>query len=416
MAIGRISKRTISALSCPAGKDKIFLWDDSLSGFGVAALASGKKVYVAQYRHAGRSRRVTIGAHGRLTPEQARTFAKGLLGDATRGIDVTADRRAARAIPRFSEIADEFMTRHVAPKRKRRTFDGYESLLRLHILPALGALRVTDIRRHHVEALHRSLPAKGAANRVLALTRAVLNYAARAHDELSLPPNPAAHIAANPEQGRERFLNKAEMARLGAALRRAETIGLPWDVDLNKPRSKHAPKPERRLRILDPFALAAIRLLLFTGARANEIVTAKWEWIDFERGFLNLPDSKTGRKTIVLSAEALEVLETLPRVEGNPFVIAGRDSHARGDLKRPWAAIRKEAGLEDVRLHDLRHSFASIGAGAGMGLPVIGSLLGHAQPSTTHRYAHFAADPVRRAADVIGTTIAAALAGKPAGA
>jgi integrase len=226
--------------------------------------------------------------------------------------------------------------------------------------------------------------------------------------------NPAKGIKRNPEQGRERYLSTDELARLGDALVEAETSGLPYSVDETKPKAKHAPKPENRCRKLNPFAVAAMRLLILTGARLSEIMTAKWDFIDFERGLLNLLTSKTGKKPIFLSAAALEVLTSLPRVDGNPFLIPGqKDGAPRTDLKKPWAAVTEAAGLPGLRIHDLRHSFASVGAGASLGLPIIGKLLGHTQPATTARYAHLDADPIRRAAETIGNTIAAALNRKP---
>jgi integrase len=189
-----------------------------------------------------------------------------------------------------------------------------------------------------------------------------------------------------------------------------------WSVDETKPTASHAPKAEKRRRTLDPFAVAAIRLLILTGARLREILHARWEHVDFERGILLLPDSKTGKKPVYLSAAALTILSTLPRIAGNPHIISGEQVGApRADLKRPWAAVTQAAGLEGVRIHDLRHSFASIGAGASMGLPVIGKLLGHSQAATTHRYAHLDTDPLRRAVDTIGATISAAMDGNKGG-
>jgi integrase len=186
-----------------------------------------------------------------------------------------------------------------------------------------------------------------------------------------------------------------------------ETEGLPWCGEFE---SKHTPKEENRRTVLDTFAIAAIRLLILTGARLREILDAQWQHVDFERGILFLPDSKTGRKPIYLSAAPLTILAGLPRIEGNPFIIAGaKDGAPRADLKKPWAAVTKSASLDGLRIHDLRHSFASIGAGASLGLPIIGKLLGHSQTATTHRYAHLDADPMRRAAETIGSTIAAAM-------
>jgi integrase len=410
MAQGSISNRSVDALVCPANKDRQFLWDDELSGFGVAAFPSGKKVYVCQYRQAGRSRRANIGEHGRLTPKQARSEAKKLLGAVESGADPIAARRKERAVPLFREVASEFMRTHISAKRKPRTHESYEALLRLYILPAIGRLPLTEIRRAHVSKMHSGAANPGAANRALTVVSSIWNWAGKQHEDLGLPPNPAAGIARNPERRCERFLTGDELARLGDALARAETIGLPYDVDEAKPGAKHAPKPENRLRKLDPFAIAAIRLLLFTGARLREILHAKWNYVDLERGLLNLPDSKTGRKSIFLSGPAMDVLAGLPRIASNPHIIPGERAGApRADLKKPWAAVCKTAGIPGVRLHDLRHSFASIGAGASLGLPVIGKLLGHSQPSTTARYAHLDSDPMRRAVNQIGATISAAM-------
>ena len=403
------------ALRCQMGKDRIFLWDDALAGFGVAAFPSGTKVYVAQFRKDGRSRRVAIGEHGRLTPDEARSEAKKLLGAVEKGVDPVEERRLARGIRTFREIADEFMQRHVTPKRKDSTRYEYERLLEVHIYPTIGSRRITDVRRVDVARLHAELADRPfVANRCVALVSSVWNWAAR-REEVQFANNPAKGIDRNPEQGRERYLTSKEFERLGNALRTAETSGLPWTVDETKPKAKHVPKADKRRTIADPFAVAAIRLLILTGARLREILHARWESVDFERGIIHLEDSKTGRKPIYLSAAALSVLSDLPRIEGNPYLIpGGRDGAPRADLKRPWASILKAAKLEGVRIHDLRHSFASIGAGASMGLPIIGRLLGHSQPQTTAKYSHLQADPLRRAADTIGATISAAMDGKQA--
>jgi integrase len=415
MTTGRITKRSVDALACPPGKDREFLWDDAVSGFGVAAFPSGKKVYVAQYRHGGRSRRATIGEHGRLTPDEARSEAKQLLGIVEAGSDPIAERRAAREVQTFKAVADDFLSLHAATKRKARTVAEYQRILQAHILPVIGSKRIVDVRRADVARLHAGLVRTPyEANRTLAVVSAVWNWARR--DEVAATGNPAKAIERYPGQGRERFLTSEEFARLGDALRLAETTGLPWQVDETKPAARGAPKAETRSRTLDPFAVAAIRLLILTGARLREILDARWEHVDLERGVIFLPDSKTGRKPVYLSAAAQSVLASLPRVNGNPHIIAGeREGAPKADLKRPWAAVTKAASLDGVRLHDLRHSFASIGAGASMGLPVIGKLLGHTQAATTHRYAHLDADPLRRAVETIGSTIDAAMRGEKAG-
>jgi integrase len=229
---------------------------------------------------------------------------------------------------------------------------------------------------------------------------------------LVLASNPARGIEQYPEKGRERYLTADELSRLGDAVREGETAGLPYDIDEAKPTAKHAPKEFHRRTKIGPHAAAAIRLLILTGARLREILHLKWDHVDLERGLLLLPDSKTGKKAIVLNAPALDILANLPRV--GAYVIAGQsagsdDDKPRADLNRPWRAIVKRANLNGLRIHDLRHTHASVGAGLGLGLPIIGKLLGHTQASTTARYAHLDADPLRRASEHIGSRLAAAM-------
>jgi integrase len=248
------------------------------------------------------------------------------------------------------------------------------------------------------------------ANRSLAVVSAIWNWAAR-RDEVSFADNPARAIERYPERGRERYLTTDELARLGDVLREGETTGLPYSVDETKPNAKHAPKADHRRVKLDPFAVAAIRLLILTGARLREMLDAQWSQLDLERGVLFLADSKTGKKPLYLSATVQAVLASIPRVKGNPHIIAGAlEGAPRADSNKPWRAVCKAAKLDGLRIHDLRHSFASFGAAASLGLPIIGKLLGHSQAATTHRYAHLDADPLRRAVDTIGNTIAAAMA------
>lgn len=414
MPTGRISKRSVDALNCPAGKDREILWDDDLAGFGVTVFPSGNKVYVVQFRKDGRSRRTQIGKHGRLTPDEARSEAKKLLGLIETGADPIQAKRAAREVPAFRDVAKDFLAQHSATKRKPRTHSEYDRLLEKRILPEIGNVRIADLNRAAVARLH-SLISKQApisANRAIALISTIWSWASR-RDIVSLSENPARGLERNREQAAERFLTSDEFSRLGEALRKAETEGLDWEVDESHPKAKHHAKPENRRTIADPYAVAAIRLLILTGARLSEILKLQWEQIDFERGIAFLPDSKTGKKPVYLSAAALAVLATIPKVEGNPHIIVGaKKGQPRVDLKKPFAAIRKAAGLQKLRIHDLRHSFASVGAGASLGLPIIGKLLGHKVATTTARYSHLDADPLRRAADKIGNTIAAVMDSK----
>jgi integrase len=270
----------------------------------------------------------------------------------------------------------------------------------------LGARRAREITLADVAKLHRKIGTQApvTANRVVALISALFSWAARL-GQVPEDCNPARGITRFREKGRERFLSSEEVARLGDTLRQAETIGLPWIVDESGPKAKHVPKTNRRTKI-SPFATAAIRLLLLTGCRLREILNLRWEEFDRERGMLLLPDSKTGRKPIILSGAALAVLEGIPRV--SEYVVSGRNpDRARRDLKRPWEAIRTCAGLGHIRLHDLRHSFAATGAASNLGLPIIAKLLGHKRAETTSRYAHIAADPLKVAADAIASQLAA---------
>jgi integrase len=412
MPTQRISKSTVDTLFCPHDKDRDIVWDDKLKGFGVAVFPSGVKTYVAQYRKDGRSHRVVIGKHGRLTPDEARREAKAMLGDVEKGFNPAIERRTKRKAPTLTKTAEGFLA-YAFAKKKVSTAKGYESALRLHVLPVLGSKRLNDIQAADVEKLHASMSdRRPQANRTLDVLSAVWTWAAR-QKHVDAASNPAKGVEKYGESGRERYLSRDEFLRLSEALTAAETTGLPYSVDESKPTAKHAPKPGNRYRKFDRHSVAAIRLLMLTGARLRELLHAKWEHVDLERGMIFLPDSKTGRKPIYLSAAAAAILSALPRIDGNPYVIPGeKTGQPRADLKRPWDAICEVAGLDGVRLHDLRHSFASVGAGASLGLPIIGKLLGHSQPSTTQRYAHLDADPMRRAVETIGSTIAAAMAGK----
>jgi integrase len=438
MSHKKLTVGSIGALRCPPGKDREFLWDTVTRGFGVRAMAAGSKSFVIQFRQNRAQHRMTIGEVGQIDLEDARDLAKIYVGAVAQGKDPIEERRARQQVRTFREIADDFMRLHVAAKKKPRTHDEYDRLLRLHICPVLGGRPITAITKADVARLHNGLSDRpSAANRCLALFDTIWNWAA-GKGELT-GPTPTKGLERNAERSRERYLTPDELRRLGKALREAETTGLPWVVDEQGPKAKHLPKANRAT-VLDVHAVAAIRLLMLTGARLREILEARWDYIDWQRGMMFLPDSKTGRKTLYLSDVALNILEEIPRVPGNPHIIPGsKKGEPRADLKRPWSAIVRAAGLlkpiekpdpkaktglqkkrkriseaqPSVRLHDLRHTFAATGAGSSLGLPVIGKLLGHSQARTTQRYAHLDADPMHKAANLIGSQIAAALAHKP---
>jgi integrase len=387
---GKITKRSVDALKLGADGAEAVLWDGELKGFGVRVQRGDAKSYVLHYRvGTGRGaplRKLTIGRHGSpWTAELARAEAKRLLGLVAQGKDPAGAKADAKVAPTVAELAARFLAEHAEAKRKASTAKEYRRLFEHVVLPAIGKRKVADVTRRDIERLHqarRATPTE--ANRALACLSTMFNIAER----WGMRPdgsNPCRHVEKYPQRRRERFLSPAELARLGDAL--AAHDG-------------------------SPFAVAAVKLLVFTGARLGEVLGLRWEWIDFDRGEARLPDSKTGAKTLHLPPPALAVLVALPRLEGNPYVIAGaKEGAALVNLEKPWRAIRHPAGLDDVRLHDLRHAFASVAASSGMGLPIIGKMLGHTQAATTARYAHLASDPVKAAAATVAGKIAAAMAG-----
>jgi integrase len=408
----RITKRTVDALRSRC--NEFTVWDNAVTGFGVRVRPSGAKSYVVVYRAgAGRGapvRRYTIAAVSKITPEHARTRAKIILGAVAHGHDPANQKTDERGMPTVAELADRFMSEHVTTKRKGRTAEFYRDILDRIVKPAVGTSKADKLIRAQVGRLHSSLAdTPFQANRVLAVIGSMYAFAARA----GIVPNganPASGIDKFKENRRERFLTGEELERLGHAIREGETTGIPWAVDESKVNAKHVPKAKRSTKIAQS-AAAALRLLLFTGCRLREILHLRWEHVDVERGCLFLPDSISGRKTVILNAPALAVLNGLERI--GPYVVPGDDpEQPRHDLKRPWDSVTKRAGVTGVRLHDLRHTYASIGAGGGLGLPIIGRLLGHSQPATTARYAHLDNDPLRHASEAIAGRIATELEGK----
>lgn len=398
--VGTITKRAVDALT-PSAAVRV-LWDRELPRFGVKITTAGAKVYIVQYRLGRRLRRFTIGRHGApWTPDLARKEALRLLALVASGIDPATAKRAGRTAPTVRELAARVLTEHLV-KRRPATRIEYDRLLRVHILPALGSLAVADVARADVAKLHHQLrETPMQANRIIAVLSKMMNLAER----WGIRPdgtNPCRHVERNRERRRERFLSTEEIGRVGRALDQAARGPLTLLA-----RRKTA---KATTVTLSPHALAAIALLLLTGARRGEILALTWAQVELERGLLRLAESKTGPRVIHLNAAALAILERLPRVAGNPYVIVGerRGAHLV-NLTKPWHVLRTVARLDGVRLHDLRHTHASVGAAAGLGLPMIGALLGHTQAATTHRYAHLAADPVRAAAELVGSRIAKAL-------
>jgi integrase len=405
MPVLKLTKRSVDALM-PGNKTYV-AFDADLPGFGIRVMPTGSKSWVAEYRPHGGGRgvakkRVTIGKSGSLTADQARRAAADLLAKIRLGSDPATEKKELRSAFTVAEMIDAFKTDHVQVKLKEKTGRSYEAALTL-LREAHGSQKGGSISRAQLAALHtKAAKTPIAANRALATWSKMFSWAA-ARGLVPDGHNPAKGIERYREEGKERYLTDVEIIRLGDALEESETIGLPWAIDETKPQSKHLAKSANRRTKLDPFAVGAIRLLFLTGARLREILDAQWSQLDQERRILFLPDSKTGRKPIHLSPLALEVINSLPKVKGNPYIIPGENEGApRADLKKPWRRLCCAAGLEGVRIHDLRHTFASIAASESASLQMIGKLLGHTQAATTQRYAHLDANPLQHTVKLIG--------------
>ena len=408
----KLTKRAVDGAEPQSGR--YFLWDTELKGFALRVAQSGTKTYIVRYRPRGMGRGapkrfVVLGRHGPITPNEARARAKAILGAVAAGEDPAKRQANSVCSMTVAGLVDKFIADHVQAKRKARTATGYAAILRRNLIPRLGKRVADQITSIEIAQLHLSMRSRPyVANRMLAIVASMYAFASKA----GLVPkgtNPSSGIERYRETSRERYLTIEELNRLGETLRLAETAGLPWKSMADKPASKHLAKPDNRHTLLAPEVVLAFRLLLFTGARLREILHLEWRHVDLDRGLILLPDSKTGRKTIVMSTLVLALLRASKR--SGAFVIPGAEGdRPRSDLKKPWQAVQRHAILEGVRLHDLRHTFASIGAGASLGLPIVGKLLGHSQPATTARYAHLDADPLRRATNLIGEHLAGALA------
>lgn len=400
----KITKRTVDSAT-PGDRDA-FLWDAELKGFGLKVNPKGRKVYVIQYRVAGRQRRFTIGHHGSpWTPEQARQEATRLLGLVAQNRDPAEEKKQAKKVLSMAELCDLYMAEGAAHKKESTRYVDQGRIER-HIKPLLGKKRVDLINREEIERFMLAIAdgktsadiktgfrgrarvtgGKGTANRAVGLLGAILSFAVSRGLRAE---NPAHGVKKFKEGRRDRFLYPKELAQLGEALTLAEKEGT------------------------NPVGIAAIRLLLLTGCRKSEILSLEWKQVDFDHGCLRLPDSKTGFKIVPLGAPALALLSGLNRIKGNPYVLPGEKpgGHFVG-VPRIWEKIRKTVSLEDVSLHSFRHGYATMGVGAGMSLPLIGGILGHSSEAMTARYGHLSDDPLKVTADRIAGNIAAALEGE----
>lgn len=369
--------------------------DTEVPGFSIRVYPKGRKAFFYRYRVGGgrgaQIREPRLGDFGELTADQARGLVKDWAATVRQGGDPMAERQAKRDAPRMSELFDRYLAEYAKKHKKASSLRNDVRMIEGRLRPAFGQQRVHAVTRQSIRSFHASLEDKPyEANRQLALLSKLFSFAADDLEWISRGDHPVKGIKRFEEKKRRRYLSQAELARLGESLAKAEAGELG--------------------RSVSPYAVAMLRLLVITGARHGEILGLRWDEVNFERGCIELSDSKTGEKEIYLPPAALQILSDLPRAEENPYVIAGRRPGTHlVNIKDTWSAIRTDAGLEDVRLHDLRHSFASVGARAGMSLPVIGALLGHRETATTARYAHFSDDPLRTAASSIGEEIADAM-------
>jgi integrase len=371
----------IREVECPAGVRKVDFFDTRQTGFMVEVRNSGGKTYYQRYRdQRGFERQYKIGPTNVLSLSQARRKALAIRAEAVLGNDPHRRRKELREIPTLAIFTESQYLPYA--RDAKRSWKTDEAILRLHILPVLGRLPLDEISNQLIAGLLQRLReqgyASGTTNRVLVLLRFMFNLAKK-WGVPNTSDNPTVGLATVPDVCRERYLSEQELDNLLSAL----------DSDENQVAAK------------------AIKLLLLTGARRNEVTHAKWEYVDWAQRTLLVPIAKTGRpRLIALNGAALELLRAVPRIPDNPYIfpspITGRPSKS---MHFPWTRIRRVARLKNLRLHDLRHSFASFLVNGGVSLYVVQGLLGHTQPRMTQRYAHLAQDTLLTAAEVVGQVV-----------
>ncbi|ARQ01528.1 tyrosine-type recombinase/integrase [Pseudorhodoplanes sinuspersici] len=376
-----LTRPFVDCATCGPGKAKVDYFDSEQRGFMLEVRRSGGKTFYQRYTdERGRERQYKIGPADAITLDQARKKARIILAQALLGDDPQARRRELRAIPTLAELVRDRYLPHV--KAYKRSWRTDETVFRVHILPVLGTKPLDEITGDAIADLMQRMRdrgyASGTINRVLILIRFIFNLA-RKWKIAGVKENPTFGLNTAPDVQRDRFLSPEETQRL------IESI----NIDENRS------------------AAQTIMMLLLTGARRNEVSHAKWDYIDWERRTLLVPISKTGRpRVIALNGRAMALLRSIPRLDDNPYIfpspITGRPCPS---LHFPWTRIKERAGLEGVRLHDLRHSFASFLVNEGVSLYVVQGLLGHTQPRTTQRYAHLAQNTLNNAAEIVAQVI-----------
>jgi integrase len=381
----RLTDTNTKQLPAPERGNKV-AWDDAIRGFGVRVTAGGSRSFILNYRRKldGKERRITIGSFPDWSVVAAREEAKRLKREIDGGADPIGEQEESRAAPAVADLCARFLEDYV-PRKSPATQRDYRQQIATDILPALGETKVAAVTFADVDALHRKISKRAPthANRVAALLSRMFTMAIRWGMRTD---NPVKGIERNAEGKRQRYASPAELTRLTTAL----------------------------TELPDQGAANAVRLLLLTGARRGEVLAAKWSDFDLGAGVWTKPASTTKQKkthTVPLSDAARQLLgEMQAQANDNAvYLFPARFTPHRLDIDDAWAALRKAVNIPDVRLHDLRHTYASVLASAGLSLPVIGALLGHATPVTTHRYAHLFDDPLRQATE----RAAAIITGKP---
>lgn len=379
----KLTVRSVEAIQ-PTTRDQI-VWDSELPGFGVKVTPKGRRSYFYYYRSKdGAQRRPAIGVHGPVRPEQARSIAREWAGEVLRGGDPSVERHKVKTAPTMSQLCEKYLDEHARVSKKAASAKNDAQMIRDHILPKLGKMKVASVCRNDVAAIHRTMKATPyAANRVLALLSKMFTLAElwQMRPEFT---NPAKRVPRYRENSRQRYLGNEEIRKIW------ETLEEPVENGVSES------------------AAGAIRLLLLTGCRLQEVLKLEWKNVDLANGRARLQDTKTGPKWVILNAQAAALLanQMASRKANHPFVFPGQKPEMPlVNLQKPWRLIRSKLNLDDVRLHDLRHTFASVAANQGASLPMIGKLLNHTQAATTAQYAHLDANPARSVSNMVGDFI-----------
>ena len=352
------------------------VWDNEIRGFGVRVNLNSKKTFIVKYRVGqGRSARVrkpVIGTYGVMKVDEARKIARKWLLEASEGNDPKEVDKTSILLKDFCNV---YLQQHANIKKKLSSVIEDKRLMRLHIIPNFGNICLKEITRSMITKHHQSMyQTPHGANRFLSLMSKMMNLAER-WEYRPLNSNPCRHIERYKEEGRQIYLSMEQIEKIGHVIKQMEQTE-------------------------SIFVLSAIKLLLFTGRRTGEILTLKWDYIDFENSKMNLPDTKTGAKSFFFSPTVKQILLNLPNKEGFVFKSVLKDKRVT-TVRHIWKKICKLAKIENVRVHDLRHTYASLAVQNGYSLPIISKMLGHADIKTTQRYAHLHDDPVNQAVEKI---------------